>query len=63
MNKILTSALLLGKMMLVKADVPAACSHKQISGYIWNFHVSQDFQRVNLYQTKEVCTHFQPNVM
>jgi hypothetical protein len=27
----------------------------------WNFHVSKDIESVNLFESKEVCTHKLPN--
>jgi hypothetical protein len=36
---------------LVKADIPASCRLDQVGGYTWNFHISQEQQHVDLYQT------------
>lgn len=48
--------LLLG---VVKADQPVSCLG-QAAG-TWNFHMSDELQSVNLFQTTEVCTHQMPN--
>ena len=55
--------LLLG---IAKADLPVHSISKQdpstdkLNGY-WYFHVSKTVDTVNLFQTKEVCTHNIPN--
>lgn len=46
--------------MLVKADQPVHCLREQMYG-VWNFHVSSDKNKVNLFETKELCTHNVPN--
>ena len=53
--------ILLAAGLLVKADVPANCLRKNIHDQLWNFHVSQDSQVVNLFEQREVCTHEMPN--
>ena len=42
------------------ADQPVHCIREELFG-IWNFHVSTDKGNVNLFDTKEVCTHQVPN--
>ena len=42
------------------ADQPVHCIREELFG-IWNFHVSADKGNVNLFDTKEVCTHQVPN--
>lgn len=43
------------------ADQPVSCLRTHATNNIWNFHVSKDVQKVNLFETKEVCTHQMPN--
>ena len=52
---------LMALLGLSKADVPAKCLRANVYGGTWHFYVSQDQQTLNLYQTKEVCTHLAPN--
>jgi hypothetical protein len=40
----------------VFADQPVHCLREKIYGE-WDFHVSKDIQFINLFQTREVCTH------
>ena len=47
--------------LLVRADQPVNCLRKQIHDQVWNFHVSQDTETVNLFESKELCGHQQPN--
>ena len=44
----------------VLADVPAECTRDEVYG-TWDFHVSTDQSPVNLFKSKEVCTHMLPN--
>mmetsp|Transcript_37617 Transcript_37617/g.57640 ORF Transcript_37617/g.57640 Transcript_37617/m.57640 type:complete len:84 (+) Transcript_37617:1-252(+) len=44
----------------VAADQPVHCLRGQVYG-VWNFHVSQKSDVVNLFQVDEVCTHKLPN--
>ena len=48
--------LLLGE---IKSDQPVSCLG-QAEGN-WNFHISSEVQNVNLYDSKELCTHKLPN--
>ena len=44
----------------VRADQPVHCIREELFG-IWNFHVSSDKSNINLFDTKELCTHTVPN--
>ena len=44
----------------VAADQPVHCIREELFG-IWNFHVSTDKSNINLFDTKELCTHSVPN--
>lgn len=44
----------------VAADQPVHCIREELYG-IWNFHVSTDKSNINLFDTKELCTHSVPN--
>ena len=44
----------------VAADQPVHCIREELYG-IWNFHVSADKSNINLFDTKELCTHSVPN--
>lgn len=58
----------------VRADQPVHCKYNdflilfpfilglrgQVYG-VWNFHVNQSKEKVNLFQVDEVCTHKMPN--
>lgn len=44
----------------VAADQPVHCIREELYG-IWNFHVSSDKSNINLFDTKELCTHAVPN--
>lgn len=60
-NKVL--ALLLFSVKLVTADQPVKCPKSGGVNYVggtWTFHVGPQ-ETLNLYQTKEVCTHNMPN--
>ena len=45
----------------IKADQPVKCLKEKgevnYIGGIWTFHVMNDKDTINLYKTKEVCTH------
>jgi hypothetical protein len=63
MQKINVFLLLQG---LAKADLPVHCISKEDPSTdkllgTWFFHVSKSVDTVNLFQTKEVCTHNLPN--
>ena len=45
---------------VVKADQPVHCLREQLYGN-WQFYVSNESATVNLFDTKEVCTHSIPN--
>jgi hypothetical protein len=45
---------------LVKADQPVHCVRDKLFGE-WYFHVNSDDTTVNLYQTRDLCTHAVPN--
>jgi hypothetical protein len=45
---------------LVFGDQPVHCLREKMYGE-WDFHVSQDVQFVNLFESKEVCTHQMTN--
>lgn len=45
---------------LVRADQPVHCIREELFG-IWNFHVSSDKSNINLFESKELCTHAVPN--
>jgi hypothetical protein len=51
---------LLLNIKLIKADQPVHCLREQLFG-VWNFHVSKNKSTINLFDTKEVCTHSLPN--
>ena len=57
MTKLPVIAALMG---LAMADQPVNCLREKIYG-IWDFSISKDLQSVNLFQSREVCTHAQPN--
>lgn len=44
----------------VAADQPVHCLKDDVFG-TWDFHISQQTDVVNLFQTNEVCTHMLPN--
>ena len=44
----------------MQADQPVHCLREKLYG-MWEFHVSKDINNVNLYESKEVCTHSQSN--
>ena len=44
----------------VKADQPVHCLKENILGQ-WQFNVSTEVSEVNLFETKEFCTHTIPN--
>lgn len=44
----------------VKADQPVHCLREAMFG-VWNFHVSKDKGKVNLFETNQVCSHEIPN--
>jgi hypothetical protein len=48
------------KGAFVAADQPVHCIREELFG-IWNFHVSADKSNINLFDTKELCTHSVPN--
>ena len=52
-SKAAVIGLLLGT---VSADQPVHCLRQDLYGE-WEFNVSQDAQAVNLFETKDVCTH------
>jgi hypothetical protein len=56
-KKAIALSLLLGS---AKADQPVHCLRESVYGE-WDFHVSKDSQNVNLFESKEVCTHALPN--
>jgi hypothetical protein len=58
MIKLLTLTLIIN---LAQADQPVSCLRTLVHEQVWNFHVSQDTQTQNLYETKEICTHQMPN--
>ena len=45
---------------VVRADQPVHCIREELYG-IWNFHVSSDKSTINLFESKELCTHAVPN--
>jgi hypothetical protein len=45
----------------VSADQPVNCLRQNFHENIWNFYVSQDTQKVDLFKTRELCTHNIPN--
>ena len=45
---------------VARADQPVHCLKDDIFG-TWDFHVNSQVNTVNLFQTKEVCTHQLPN--
>lgn len=52
-----TSALVLSLFLgLIKADQPVHCERRNIVGD-WRFHVTKDAAMVNLFETKDICTH------
>ena len=59
MIKLVTYLAFMGGLT-VKADQPAHCIRGQVYG-VWNFHVNQVAQEVNLFKVDEVCTHMLPN--
>ena len=44
----------------VYADVPSECTRDQVYG-TWDFHVSAEQQQVNVFKSREICTHMMPN--
>ena len=44
----------------IKADQPVHCLRDYVFGE-WDFHVSQQVESLNLFQTTEICTHMRPN--
>ena len=44
----------------VFADVPSQCTRDEVYG-TWEFHVSSDQSPVNVFKSKEICTHMHPN--
>ena len=55
-NTIGSIILLLGE---IKSDQPVSCLG-QAEG-TWNFHISSEVQTVDLFDSKELCTHKLPN--
>ena len=53
--------LIAGVLDTVVADQPVNCLRTHVHNNVWNFHVSKETNRVNLFQTREVCTHTMPN--
>ena len=52
-----TSAFVLGLLLgLTRADQPVHCLRENIIGD-WKFHVTKDAKMVNLFETKDICTH------
>jgi hypothetical protein len=49
-----------GGPLFVQADQPVHCLRGQVYG-VWNFHVNQAVENVDLFSVKEVCTHQLPN--
>lgn len=45
----------------VLADQPVNCLRTHLKNSVWNFHVTQDSSRINIFKTAEVCTHTFPN--
>ena len=45
---------------VARADQPVHCLKDDVFG-TWDFHVNAQVNTVNLFQTKEVCTHQLPN--
>ena len=43
-----------------KADQPVHCLSSDVLGN-WTFHISEDQQLVNLFESEDLCTHKQPN--
>ena len=48
---------------MVSADLPVECLRTHLHDQVWNFYVSQEHEEVNLFETKEICTHKLPNKM
>lgn len=59
-SELVTLLLLSSSKLGVKADQPVHCLRENVYG-VWDFHVSEDTQNVNLFNTKEVCSHAVPN--
>ena len=52
-------AMLLGRSN-VKADQPVHCLRQDIYGE-WTFKVSKEQELINLFESRDVCTHNMPN--
>jgi len=52
--------LLYSSHLVVRADQPVHCLRENMYG-VWDFHISDDTQSVNLFTSGEVCSHNVPN--
>ena len=52
--------LLIATIKLVKGDQPVHCLRENLYG-VWDFHVTANPQTINLFDSREVCTHNIPN--
>jgi hypothetical protein len=51
---------LINNLNPVKADQPVHCLKENVLGK-WNFTVNKEMEEVNLFETKEICSHRIPN--
>lgn len=61
-NKLASLAVLclINNLNPVKADQPVHCLKENVLGK-WKFTLSKNIEEVNLFETKEICTHKIPN--
>jgi hypothetical protein len=55
--------LLIQIIAVVLGSPPVWCPKERMVGSTWKFVVSDKVERVNLYETDQVCTHQTPNAL